>query len=389
MVCAISGMSDRTKSPSLSRSRNNGNISSPMQLSTTKTRSINSQPSKITTGHSLLPDYEEIDSLTDDESDDLNNELGQTLLTPVEQKTLPTLSYHLTKWLGKGQGKKKKLKTQLSARNLVGEFNRAAKQRSKSPTKSVKKEDNSAAQCKRRIKEFKREADYHLQKYQLLLNNLQLETRKLSNMRSKSASRPASVPPPPPPPRNQPKPKSQWIQRSTHHKPQPLVQNSFRTGYFHPNVINSQHRMMQPNPQHWQSQPCLTQYPLQPKVNNWSAQHYHQRRSNTPRPSLPQKPANQNNHFQAQRNCIPQGWNNTKIPAKIAQVDARTNENLSGLMHLAASSQNQNRPTPKPRYNVAQNRAPLSLSAALNFINSNLQKKTCCQRSESFAFNKF
>jgi hypothetical protein len=220
-------MSDQTKSPSLSRSPSNGSTSSPMQLSITRTKSINSQPLKTTTGHSQLPDYEKIDSKTDVESIDHNDENGQTLLTPKEQKALPTISYHLNKWLSKSQVKKKKLKNQLSARNLVGEFNKAAKESSKSPTKTIfatKKDKNSVAQCKRRIKEFKQEADYHLQKYQLLLKNLQLETRKLSNMRLASVPRPASVPPPPPPPpRHQPKPKSQWIQRSMPQQRQPLV----------------------------------------------------------------------------------------------------------------------------------------------------------------------
>jgi hypothetical protein len=194
MVCAISDMSAQTKSPSSSRSPSNGSTSSPMQLSTTRTRSISSQPLKTTTGHSHLPDYEEIDSETDIESIDHDDENEQTLLTPKEQKTLPTISYHLSKWLNKSQVKKKKLKNQLSARNLIGEFNKAAKENSKSPTKTkstTTKDENSVAQCKRRIKEFKREADYHLQKYQLLLKNLQLETRKLSNMRLASAPRPA------------------------------------------------------------------------------------------------------------------------------------------------------------------------------------------------------
>jgi hypothetical protein len=354
-----------------------------------KIRNINSQPSKTTTGHSHLPDYEEIHSETDFDPRDHHDDNDQTLLTPNDQKTIPTIAYHLNKWLNKSQIKKKKLKKQLSAKNLVGEFNKAAKENSKPPAKTkpaTKKEDHSVTQCKRRIKEFKREADYHLEKYQLLLKNLQLETRKLSNMRSTSAPRPASVQPPPlPPPRNQPKPKSQWIQRSTPQQKQPLVQNSFRTGYYHPNVINSQHRMMESNPDLWQPQLCQIQY--QPKVNNWSAQPFQQRQSHTPRQPLPPKPAAQS-HLQPHRNCIPQGWNNTKIAAKAAQVDAQTNDNLEGLMHLAAAS-SQSRPTPKPRFNVAQNRAPLSLSTAINFLHTNLQKKTCCQRSESFAFDKF
>ena len=344
-----------------------------------KTRSITSQLLKTTIGHNQPPNYEEIDQT------DIEDE--QTLLTPKDQKTIPTIAYHLNKWLSKNQDKKKTKKKQLSARNLVDDFNKIAKENSKPPTKAktAKKQEFSVTQSKRRIKEFKREADYHLEKYQLLLKNLQLETRKLSNMRS-STPRPNSVQPPPPlPPRNQPKPKTQWTQRSTTQQKQPLVQNSFRTGYYHPNVINTQYRMIELNPELWQPRFCQIQYPPQLKENNWSAQPSQQRQSHTPRPSLPTKPAVQK-PLQPQRNCTSQEWIDTKKAAKAAQVDAQTNDNLVGLLHLAASSQN--RPTPKPRFNVAQNREPMSLSAAINFVNSNLQKKTCCQRSDSFAFNK-
>jgi hypothetical protein len=224
-----------------------------------------------------------------------------------------------------------------------------------------------------------------------MLNNLHLETRKLQAIRQRSTSRHRSTsekPPPTPPPRNQ-KPKTQWTQRSQAqhrpmHQPQPLIQNNFRTGYYHPNAIQTQHRMQ------W-SYPHQDQYPLQPKVNNWSAQPFQQRQSFTPRQSLPQKTPAQCQHFQPQRNCNPQEWNNSKSPAKTLLVEIPTDNNLSGLMHLASSQSHQSRPTPKQHYNIAQNRAPLSLSAALNFLNNNLPKKknTCCQRTESFAFNKF
>lgn len=331
------------------------------------------------TGNSPPPDYEEIDT-EDETTDDPDDETG--LITPSEHRQIPTLTRRLSTWLKKSQLRRKKAKNSTTARTLVGEFDRIAKDFPKTPLQgfAAKKEDNTVTQCQLRIEEFRQEAEYHLKKYRLLLNNLHLETRKLQALRQRSTSgrRSASAKPPTPPPRSQ-KPKTQWTQRSQSlhkpmHQPQPLIQNSFRTGYYHPNVI--QQRMMQPCPQHW-SHPHQRQYPLQQKVNNWSRQ------------PLPQKMPAQRQHFQPQRNSNPQGWNNSKPSARTLLVEVPPDNNLSGLMHLASS---QSRPTPKQRYNIAKNRAPLSLSAAISFLNSNLpqkKKKTCCQRTESFAFNKF
>lgn len=324
MVIVLSDTFNTPKSRSITPSQGAGSTLLSTILSNLNLNDTNSQHKKHMTGPESIHDYEEILS---EETDDDRDET--TLITPKDQRKIPTIRNHISRWL------KTQRRQNAPKKNLTRDFNKIAHSQSapKSPRKNFQ-------QIERRIYDMQLNADYHFQRYKSFVLHIHSEKKKLAEEKYKAKHRANST-----------RPSSSYKKLETDPK--------IRTGYFHPNALSN----LQPHRNMRAAQ-------RQERTKAWiRVQNPDYNKENIPRSKLGNVVPTQTilNNISALKRSLP-------TPAH------------SNMCHHQPAYDAVGEPCHFDANPPARTRQPLTISAALNFMK---ERNFDLQRSNSFVYNRF